>query len=110
MQCKSPRGQRTRGPANRVRELDAPRERARCGRFPAVAGLPQQTQVVARCRSPLSTDTSATDTDEGRVYVVEQYIESQAAMHALAAEYAANSLQRGEPAILVSAQIAGSGR
>jgi hypothetical protein len=59
---------------------------------------------------PLSTGTSTTDTDEGRVYLVERYIESQAAMHALAAVYAANSLQRGEPAILVSAEIAGSGR
>jgi hypothetical protein len=44
------------------------------------------------------------------VYLVERYNESQAAMHALAAEYVANSLQRGEPAILVPAEIAGSGR
>jgi hypothetical protein len=54
------------------------------------------------------TDTPTSE--EGRVYLVERHIESQAAMHALAAEYVAESLQRGEPAIFVPAEIAGRGR
>jgi hypothetical protein len=43
--------------------------------------------------------------DEGRVYLVERHIESQAAMHALALAYIEDSRRRGEPAALVPADL-----
>lgn len=39
--------------------------------------------------------------DEGRVYLVERHIESQAAMHGLTRAYIEDSVRRGEPAALV---------
>jgi hypothetical protein len=39
--------------------------------------------------------------DEGRVFLVERGIESKAAMDALVEVYVADSISRGEPAILV---------
>ena len=39
--------------------------------------------------------------DEGRVFLVERHIESRAALDGLVAAYIADSLQRGEPAVLI---------
>ncbi len=39
--------------------------------------------------------------DEGRVYLVERHVESVGELDALVAVYVADSIERGEPAILV---------
>ncbi|HEY4277622.1 MAG TPA: hypothetical protein VGM91_05350 [Conexibacter sp.] len=39
--------------------------------------------------------------DEGRVFLVERHIESSAALAGLVAAYIADSMERGEPAVLV---------
>ena len=44
-------------------------------------------------------------TDEGRVYLVERHIESRAAMDGLVAAYVEDSQRRGEPAVLVPADL-----
>jgi hypothetical protein len=46
--------------------------------------------------------------DTGRVYLVERAIESQAAMHGLVATYLEDSQRRGEPAVLVPAELRGA--
>jgi hypothetical protein len=51
------------------------------------------------------SDLPADDTHEGRVYLVERAIESQAAMHGLVAAYLEDSRRRGEPAVLVPAEF-----
>lgn len=45
--------------------------------------------------------------DEGRVFLVERRIESQAALDGLVAAYIAESLERGEPAVLVPRELCG---
>jgi hypothetical protein len=44
-------------------------------------------------------------TDEGRVYLVERHVASQAEMDALVAAYIEDSTRRGEPAALVPADL-----
>jgi hypothetical protein len=70
--------------------------------------LPDGTQraLIAQRINGRVAITDTPTTDSGRVYLVERHIESQDAMRALAAEYVEQSLQRGEPAILVPAEIA----
>ncbi len=73
--------------------------------------LPTGTEralIAQRINGRVAITDTPTNDEEGRVYLVERHIESVAAMRALAAEYVADSLQRGEPAILVPAAIAGS--
>jgi hypothetical protein len=43
--------------------------------------------------------------DEGRVYLVERQIESQAAIRGLVSEYLEDSRRRGEPAALIPTDI-----
>jgi hypothetical protein len=43
--------------------------------------------------------------DEGRVFLVERQIESSAALAGLVAAYIADSLERGEPAVLVPREL-----
>jgi hypothetical protein len=43
--------------------------------------------------------------DEGRVFLVERHIESSAALAGLVAAYIADSLERGEPAVLVPREL-----
>jgi hypothetical protein len=49
------------------------------------------------------TDTPTTD--EGRVYLVERHIESQAAIGGLVREYLEDSARRGGPAALLPAEF-----
>src|SRR3954447_1201053 len=51
------------------------------------------------------TDPPANETDGGRVYLVERWIESTAAIEGLVRAYVEESLVRGEPAILVRAEL-----
>ena len=95
------------------------RHQDRGGRVMSTAGtqhelaryhLPDGTQralIAQRINGRVAIrDTPTSEHDSGRVYLVERHIESQDAMRALAAEYVDQSLQRGEPAILVPADIA----
>jgi hypothetical protein len=43
--------------------------------------------------------------DEGRVYLVERHIESQAAIQGLVREYLEDSVRRGEPAALIPSDL-----
>jgi len=52
------------------------------------------------------TDTPTDDTSPERVYLVERHIESQAAMAGLTGAYIKDSIERGEPAILVPRELA----
>jgi hypothetical protein len=45
------------------------------------------------------------DCDDGRVLLVERHVESKAAMDGIVAAYIADSLERGEPAILVPREL-----
>jgi hypothetical protein len=54
------------------------------------------------------SDLPADDADEGRVYLVERAIESQAAMRGLVAAYLEDSRRRGEPAARVPAEFRGA--
>ncbi len=71
--------------------------------------LPDGTQRVL-CAQRINGRVAISDiptTDEGgRVYLVERHIESQAAMQALARAYVSESIERGEPAILVPREFA----
>src|SRR4051794_11374954 len=94
---------RSQGPV--MSTAGTPRELAR---YQLPGGL-ERALIAQRINGRVAiTDTPTSD--EGRVYLVERHIESLAAMEALAAEYVADSLQRGEPAILVPAAIARSAR
>ncbi len=48
------------------------------------------------------SDVPATD---GRVYLVERHVESQAAMRALVDDYLTESRRRGQPAAIVPAEL-----
>jgi len=43
--------------------------------------------------------------DSGRVYLVERHVESQAAMAGVVADYLAESARRGEPAVVLPAEV-----
>jgi hypothetical protein len=70
--------------------------------------LPDGTQralVAQRINSRVAiTDTPVDETADGRVYLVERWIESTAAIEGLVRVYVEESLERGEPAILVPAE------
>jgi hypothetical protein len=70
--------------------------------------LPDGTQralCAQRINGRVAISDIPTTDDGGRVYLVERHIESQAAMHALARAYVTESLERGEPAILVPREL-----
>jgi hypothetical protein len=43
--------------------------------------------------------------DEGRVFLVERHVESQAALTGLVGAYIEESVQRGEPAVLIPREL-----
>jgi hypothetical protein len=72
--------------------------------------LPDGTKRVLRAqrvdgRVAISDIPSADD--GGRVYLVERHIESQAAMQGIVGTYIKDSIDRGEPAILVPSWLGG---
>src|SRR3954454_2995110 len=75
------------------------------GRYQLPDGT-QRTLVAQRINGRVAISDVPADGHEGRVYLVERPLVSKAAMQALAAEYIAESLERGEPAILVPADLA----
>ncbi len=48
--------------------------------------------------------------DEGRVHLVERHVESVEEMAGLVAAYVADSVERGEPAVLVPRELGGHAR
>jgi len=83
-------------------------ERRELARYPLPDGT-QRALVAQRINGRVAiTDTPTTDTGNGRVYLVERHIESQAAMAGLVHAYLQDALQRGEPAVLVPREIAGN--
>ena len=69
--------------------------------------LPDGTERVV-CAQRVNGRVAVSDLpvcDTGRVYLIERHIESQAAMAGLVDAYIADSLQRGEPAAPVPADL-----
>jgi len=75
------------------------------GRYELPDGT-QRTLIAQRINGRVAITDLPAEGHHGRVYLVERHLESQAAMQALAAVYIAESLERGEPAILVPAELA----
>ena len=82
-------------------------ERRELARYPLPDGT-QRALIAQRINGRVAiTDTPTSDIGDGRVYLVERHIESRAAIAGLVHTYIQDSLDRGEPAILVPRELAG---